>query len=117
MNKKKVFCADHRGSKQLDIDCSTCIVFDLRKRMEISRRIRKSLWESMFPFVTLQLLANMESALVGFDVRVQRLMVDALSDYLSGKGRLFTMIAAVDEVLVNCYAQIDEFLLEKESLH
>lgn len=117
MNKKKVFCADHRGSKQLDIDCSTCIVFDLRKRMEISRRIRKSLWESMFTFVTLQLLANMESALVGFDVRVQQLMVDALSDYLSGKGRLFTMIAAVDEVLVNCYAQIDEFLLEKESLH
>ena len=107
----------HRGSKRVDIDCSTLVVHDLRKRMEVSCRIRKRLWEAMLPFVTLQLLASLESALVGFDVRVQRLMVDALRDCLSSKGRLFTMIVAVDETLANCYEQIDEFLLEQESQH
>lgn len=115
--KKKIFKSARCGSKRVNTDSSTCVVFDLRKRMQISCRIRKRLWESMLPFVTLQLLANIESALVGFDERVQRLMVDALSDYLSDKGRLFTMIAAVDETLGNCYEQIDEFLLEQEIQH
>lgn len=113
--KKKVVKSAHRGSKRVDMDCSTLVVHDLRKRMEIPLRIRKQLWESMIPFVPLQLLANMESALVGFDVRVQQLMVDALNNYLSEKGQLFTMIAAVDKTLGNCYEQIDKFLLEQES--
>ena len=117
MKKRKVYNAAHRGSKRVRMDSSTVIVHDLRKCMEIPLHIRKRLWDTMLPFVTLRLLANMESALVGFDVRVQQLMVDALSDYLSGKGRLFTMIAVVDETLTNCYEQIDEFLLEQESQH
>ena len=112
---KKVSKSTRRGSKRVDMDCSTLVVHDLRKRMEIPLRIRKQLWESMIPFVPLQLLANMESALVGFDVRVQQLMVDALNDCLMSKGRLFTMIDSVDEALGNCYEQIDEFLLEQES--
>lgn len=113
-NKRK---AVHRGGEQLDTDCSTLVVLDFRKRMEIPLRIRKRLWEKMLPFVTLQLLASMESCLVGFDVRVQRLMVDALGDYLSGKGRLVTMIATVDKALGYCYEQIEKFLLEQESQH
>ncbi|MCR5043900.1 MAG: hypothetical protein K6A93_07200 [Bacteroidaceae bacterium] len=116
MNKKD-YSAARQGSRRVNTDCSTRVVYDLRKRIQIPRRIRRRLWEAMLPFVTLQLLANMESALLGFDVRVQQLMVDALSDYLSGKGRLFTMIATVDEALGNCYEQIDEFLLEQESRH
>lgn len=115
--KKKDYSAACHGSERVDTDCSTRVVYDLRKRMELPLRIRKRLWKAMLPFVTLQLLAKIESALVGFDVRVQRLMVDALSDCLSGKGRLFTMIAAVDEALGNCYEQIDELLLEQEARH
>ncbi len=117
MKKKVLRLAAHRGSKQVKTDNSTCVVFDLRKRMEIPSRIRKRLWESMLPFVTLQLLASMENALVGFDVRVQLLMIDALNDYLSDKGQLFTMIPTVDETLGTLYKQIDEFLLEQESQH
>lgn len=106
-----------RGSKRVNSDSSTCVVFDLRKRMEIPSRIRKRLWESMLPFVPLQLLASMENALVGFDVRVQLLMIDALNDYLSDKGRLFTMIPTVDESLGTLYRKIDDFLLEQECQH
>lgn len=114
MKKRK---SVHRDSKQVNTDSSTCVVFDLRKRMEIPLRIRKRLWESMLPFVPLQLLANMENALVGFDVRVQLLMIDALNDYLSDKGQMFTMIATVDETLGTLYRKIDEFLLEQECQH
>ena len=106
-----------RGSKRVNSDSSTCVVFDLRKRMEIPPRVRKRLWESMRPFVPLQLLASMENALVGFDVRVQLLMIDALNDYLSYKGQLFTMIPTVDETLGTLYKQIDEFLLEQKARH
>lgn len=117
MKKKGLRTAAQRGSKQVNTDSSTCVVYDLRKRMEIPSRIRKRLWESMSPFVTLQLLASMENALVGFDVRVQLLMIDALNDYLSDKGRLFTMIPTVDETLGALYKKIDEFLLEQECQH
>ena len=117
MKKKISKTAARCGSKRVNTDCSTCVVFDLRKRMEIPLRIRKRLWESMLPFVPLQLLANMENALVGFDVRVQLLMIDALNDYLSDKGQMFTMIATVDETLGTLYRKIDEFLLEQECQH
>lgn len=117
MKKKGLRTAAHRGSKQVNTDSSTCVVYDLRKRMEIPSRIRKRLWESMFPFVTLQLLASMENALVGFDVRVQLIMIDALNDYLSNKGRLFTMIPTVDDALGTLYEHLDEFLLEQECQH
>ena len=117
MTKKVSKTAAHRGSKQVKTDSSTCVVFDLRKRMEIPPRIRKRLWESMLPFVPLQLLASMENALVGFNVRVQLLMIDALNDYLSDKGQLFTMISTVDDALGTLYCKIDDFLLEQECQH
>lgn len=117
MKKKVLKTTALHSSKQVNTDSSTCVVYDLRKRMEIPSRIRKRLWESMFPFVTLQLLASMENALVGFDVRVQLLMIDALNDYLSDKGQLFTMIPTVDETLGTLYKQIDEFLLEQKARH
>ena len=115
--RNQKFKSARRGSKRVRTDCSTCVVFDLRKRMEIPMRIRKRLWESMLPFVPLQLLASMENALVGFDGRVQLLMIDALNDYLSNKGQMFTMIATVDEALGTLYKKIDELLLEQESQH
>ena len=117
MKKKVLKTAALHSSKRVNTDSSTCVVFDLRKRMEIPSRIRKRLWESMLPFVPLQLLASMENALVGFDVRVQLLMIDALNDYLSDKGRLFTMIPTVDESLGTLYRMIDDFLLEQECQH
>ena len=117
MKKKVLKTAALHSSKQVKTDNSTCVVFDLRKRMEIPPRVRKRLWESMRPFVPLQLLASMENALVGFDVRVQLLMIDALNDYLSDKGRLFTMIPTVDDALGTLYEQLDEFLLEQECQH
>ncbi len=115
--KKKDYSAACHGSERVDTDCSTRVVYDLRKRMELPLRIRKRLWKAMLPFVTLQLLAKMESALVGFDVRVQLLMIDALNDYLSDKGRLFTMIPTVDDALGTLYEHLDEFLLEQECQH
>lgn len=117
MKKKISKTAARCGSKRVRTNYSTCVVFDLRKRMEIPLRIRKRLWESTLPFVPLQLLASMENALIGFDGRVQLLMIDALNDYLSDKGQMFTMIATVDETLGALYKQIDELLLEQESQH
>ena len=111
---KKVSKSTRRGSKRVKTDRSIVVVCDLRQVVSIDQDITISLYQ-LWPLVCQDVILDILEELRGYDRRVQQFIIKALKDYVAGKCQHRTFIKHVDEMLVNLYKEIDEFLLEQES--
>ena len=103
-----------KNSKRNVTDNTTVQVTDLRKHINIPSRLRKRLWKTLWPYVPIGMLLNIEEGLRGFDHRIQSFMIEAVNDYLSDKTRHYATIPAANEVLVNLCNEIDRLIEEPE---
>lgn len=108
---KNIVCQD---SQDAELDFGSITLIDLRKQVDIPACVKNHLWGTMFPFVPIELLLQIEDGIRGFDQRVQMFMIDALSSCLQSKGRHYSTIIAVNSVLRPLYLKIEEFLLIQE---
>ena len=109
--EKNIVCQD---SQDAELDFGSITMIDLRKQVVIPACIKNHLWGTMFPFVPIELLLQIEDGIRGFDQRVQMFMIDALNSCLQSKGRHYSTIIAVNSVLCPLFAEIEKILLEQE---
>ncbi len=113
MNKKTKNTV-RQDSQDAELDFGSITMIDLRKQVDIPACIKNHLWGTMFPFVPIELLLQIEDGIRGFDQRVQMFMIDALNNCLQSKGRHYSTIIAVNSVLSSLYAKVEQILLEQE---
>lgn len=109
--EKNIVCQD---SQDAELDFGSITMIDLRKQVDIPACVKKHLWGTMFPFVSIELLLQIEDGIRGFDQRVQMFMIDALNNCLQSKGRHYSTIIAVNSVLCPLYGEIEKKLLKEE---
>ena len=109
--EKNIVCQD---SQDAELDFGSITMIDLRKQVVIPACIKNHLWGTMFPFVPIELLLQIEDGIRGFVQRVQMFMIDALNSCLQSKGRHYSTIIAVNSVLCPLFAEIEKILLEQE---
>lgn len=109
--EKNIVCQD---SQDAELDFGSITMIDLRKQVVIPACIKNHLWGTMFPFVPIELLLQIEDGIRGFDQRVQMFMIDALNNCLQSKGRHYSTIIAVNSVLCPLYMEVEKILSEEE---